>query len=244
MQIVRQNQEEIERCLNARGIERELERLFEKLERSLKNALDLCTRNSRKLDKEENREHWFSLLDRVLIGFEKFFNKFKEGTSQKLEALEKRLNRCIKEILESMMDCVEFQDMVGHIVREFGSVPFKYFKENFISVLSRFSYQKNILRKAIDLLNSDIKNMTQNLLILRSRGVSSSDLTCAKCRRQVAAEEMMKVSEDKLLFFICGHVYHGKCSATRECDLCAEEEKRKGSIVFDSKKKEGKKDRY
>lgn len=234
---MRQRQEDIEKCLLTQS--RELDSFIIKLESSLKKALDLCTRNSGRLDAEENRDHWFSLLDRVLIGFEKFYPLLKSGSSR----LEDFLNRCIKSILESMMDCVEFQDMVSHIVREFGSVPFKYFKDNFISVLSRFSYQKNILRKAIDLLNSDIKNMTQKLLSLRSRGISSSDLTCAKCRRQVTSEEMMKVSEDKLLVFVCGHVYHGKCSVARECDICAEEERRKGSIVFDSKKKEGKKTR-
>jgi hypothetical protein len=235
---VRQRQEDIERCLL--GNKKVPEALIQKLETSLKKSLDLCTRNAGRLDSEENRDHWFSLLDRVLIGFV-MFNPYLHLDTGRLEAF---LNRCIKGILESMMDCVEFQAMVAHIVQKFGSVPFKYFKENFISVLSRFSYQKNILRKAIDLLNSDIKNMTHKLLTLRSRGVSSSDLTCAKCRRQVASDEMMKVAEDKLLFFVCGHVYHGKCSAAKECDVCAEEERRKGSIVFESKKKEGKKERY
>lgn len=78
--------------------------------------------------------------------------------------LEPIMNDCIKIVLEPMMESVDFNRIVEFIARNYGDIPFKNFKENFVSVLSRFSYQKNILKKAIDLLNSDIKLMTQELL--------------------------------------------------------------------------------
>lgn len=59
-----------------------------------------------------------------------------------------------------MMESVDFNKIVEFISNKYGDIPFKNFKKNFSDVLSRFSYQKNILRKATELLNQDIKHMT------------------------------------------------------------------------------------
>jgi hypothetical protein len=63
-----------------------------------------------------------------------------------------------------MMESVDFNKIVEFIAIKYGDIPFKNFKKNFSDVLSRFSYQKNILRKATELLNQDIQHMTKELL--------------------------------------------------------------------------------
>jgi hypothetical protein len=233
-QTVKQSQDDIEKRLLSQ--QKVPEDFIERLESCSHKALELCVRNSGRLDAEENRDHWFSLLDSVLLGFERFSPHLYLDSGR----LEPLLNRSIKGILESMIDCVDFQAMIAHIVSKFGAVPFRYFKDNFVNVLSRFSYQQNILSKAIDLLDSDVKHMTHRLLSLRNRGISSQDLTCAKCLRQVSREDMRKGKVGKLIFFVCGHAYHGACSDLRQCEACAEEDRRKGLVAFESRKKEAK----
>lgn len=210
------------------------DQLLDKLEASFGKALALCARNADRLDGEENRDHWFAVLDCILEGFERFSPHLYLDSGR----LEPFLNRCIKSLLESMIDCVDFKTMIAHIVEQFGAVPFKYFKDNLVSVLSRLSYQQNILSKAIDLLNYDIKHMTHTFLSVRNRGICSMEMKCGKCLRSVALDDRNR-GADKVMFFLCGHIYHSKCCALQECEACAEEERRKGLYVIENRRQEG-----
>ena len=131
-----------------------------------------------------------------------------------------------------MIDNVDFKRIIAFIVEKFGNIPFKYFKENFIGVLSRLSYKKTILKKAIDLLCSDIKYMTQQLIILKSKGVCSKGFFCSTCMNPIVSDDIMKNRGEKFLMFVCGHAYHSRCVKKRICDLCRREEIRKGNFLL------------
>ncbi|CAG9320228.1 unnamed protein product [Blepharisma stoltei] len=199
---------------------------IQELNKDFDEAIKLCMRSSKREDAVDMEEHWFSLLNKALVSYKQFLPYFKNH--QKLEIM---VQSSIKEILDNMMDIVDFDKIIAHIVTNFGDIPFRYFKENIVGVLSRYSYQKNIVRKATNLLNNDIRNMTQELLLLRSKGVCSKDFTCSYCGLTIQSEDLLKGHDEKLLLFICGHTYHGRCSKRRECEACRKEENRKGKFM-------------
>ena len=53
--------------------------------------------------------------------------------------------------------------------------------------------------------------MTQRLLTLKSKGVSSKGFNCSACGFPIVSDDLMKNRGGKFLLFICGHVYHCKC---------------------------------
>ena len=136
--------------------------------------------------------------------------------------------------LEHMIDNVDFKKIISFIIKRYGDIPFKYFKDNFIGVLSRYSYQKTILKKAIDLLCSDIKYMTQQLLVLKSKGASFRGFNCGSCNLPIASDDLVRNKGEKFLLFICRHAYHCKCLKKRICEVCQREEMKKGNFYLPS----------
>lgn len=112
------------------------------LNKDFEEAIKLCMRSSKREDANDMEEHWFSLLNKALVSYKQFLPYFKNH--QKLEHM---VQSNIKQILDNMMDIVDFNKIITHIVTNFGDIPFRYFKENIVGVLSRYSYQKD--RKSV-----------------------------------------------------------------------------------------------
>lgn len=197
--------------------------LINDMKPEVNNAVSLCIRSAD--DRSENEEHWFSLLNAVLLTYKQFSPYFTNYLS-----LEPMVQSCIRNVLEKMMDNVDFNKIITYIVKEFGDIPFRYFKENIVSVLSQYSYQKNIVRKAIDLLRADLRTMTQDMLIMRSKGVSSRQFSCSQCQDQIDSEDLLKGNEEKMILFACGHAFHGRCAREKICKTCEMDNIRKGNF--------------
>lgn len=119
-----------------------------------------------------------------------------------------------------MADFIEFDRIISYVIKNCGSIPLKFLRENVIGVLSRFSYQKNILRLAIDLQNKETHRASYKLFNLQNQGVSSKNFNCSKCQDSIQSDEMMKGEEQKFLLFMCGHAFHSKCLKNRVCEVC------------------------
>ena len=213
-----------------KGIKNYEKIIFSEILSDVNNCVQLCVRNVARLDENENEDHWFSLLGKILETYIELASHFLNNSE-----LEMCVQIGIKQVLENMIDYVDFKKIIAFIVTRFGNIPFKYFKENFIGVLSRYSYQKTILKKAIDLLCSDIKYMTQRLLTLKSKGVSSKGFNCSACGFPIVSDDLMKNRGEKFLLFICGHVYHCRCVKKRICLICQKEEMRRGNFMLSEK---------
>lgn len=191
------------------------------------HAVNLCVRNANRLDEAETEDHWFLILDEVLLEYQKFKPYFLSTP-----ILENSIYNSVKDILDSMMDHVDFNSIITHITKNFGFIPFKHFKDSFVSVLSRVSYQENILSKAINLLNYDTICMTQELLHVSCKGASSQDFKCSKCKGVAVTDEMLKSNDEKLLLFTCGHAYHSSCLKEKACETCKKQEAKKGTFLL------------
>jgi len=216
-----------------KGIKNYEKLFYSEILTEINSSVALCVRNSARLDENEIEDHWFSLLSKTLETYIDLAPHF---------ALHSDLEQCIqsgiKQTIEHMIDSVDFLKVISFIVTKFGKIPFKYFKENFIGILSRFSYQKNIIKKAIDLLCSDIKYMTQQLLVLKSKGVSSKRFYCSLCSQPIVSDDLLKNRGEKFILFICGHVYHSRCIKKRVCEICEKQEQRRGNFLMSIEKKE------
>lgn len=216
-----------------KGIKNYEKLLYSEILQEISSSVSLCVRNSGRLDENEIEDHWFSLLGKTLETYIDLAPHFPLHSD-----LEQCIQSGIKQTIEHMIDSVDFLKVISFIVTRFGNIPFKYFKENFIGILSRFSYQKNIIKKAIDLLCSDIKYMTQQLLVLKSKGVSSKRFFCCTCSQPIVSDDLLKNRGEKFVLFICGHVYHSRCIKRKICEVCEKQEQKRGNFLMGLEKKE------
>ena len=200
--------------------------IYSEILQEISSSVALCVRNSGRLDENEIEDHWFCLLGRTLETYIDLAPSF--ATHIELESC---IQSGIKQTIEHMIDSVDILRIISFIVQRFGNIPFKYFKANFIGVLSRFSYQKTIIKKAIDLLCSDIKYMTQQLLVLKSKGVSSKRFCCFSCSQPIVSDDLLKNKGEKFVLFICGHVYHSRCIKKKICEVCTRNEQKQGALL-------------
>jgi hypothetical protein len=202
--------------------------LLENIHEDIRKCIKLCIRNLSRLDSAECEEHWFQVLKNILSFYKDFEDIFSFNPS-----LEPMIHCLIKEILEHMMNCVDFNKIIFFITKYFGKIPFRHFKDNIFQVLTKHSYQKNIVRQAISLLANDVKDMTKNLYNFRIRGMSRQEV-CAGCSEKLVSD---RVFHEKFVIFVCGHGFHSRCSRESTCVACTEVKKRKGELVFINNRK-------
>ena len=194
------------------------------VENDIKQSIALCARNVSRLDSTEIEEYYFAVLKAILELYRDFREFFPINPG-----LEKKIHACIKEVLEQMMSLVDFNKIISFIIEKFDKIPFKLFKENIFQLLSQHSYQKNIVKRAINLLTSDVKCMTTSLFNFRSRGVISQN-SCMQCNQTLKCEK-----REKMIIFLCGHGFHKKCLKESFCLVCFTQESRKGrGIIVES----------
>jgi hypothetical protein len=129
-----------------------------------------------------------------------------------------------------MMSLVDFDKIISFIIARFDKIPFKHFKENIFQILSQHSYQKNIVKRAINLLSNDVKSMTRSLYNYRSRGVIAQEL-CMNCNLSMKSDK-----REKIIVFICGHGFHKRCIRDNQCYICSIQDNKKGrNIITDVK---------
>ena len=197
--------------------------LLECIHEDIRSCIKLCIRNLSRLDSTECEEHWFQVLKNILSFYKDFEDIFSFNPS-----LEPTIHSLIKEILEHMMGCVDFNKIITFITKNFGRIPFRHFKDNIFQVLTKHSYQKNIVRQAITLLANDVKDMTKNLYNFRIKGMSRQEF-CAGCFGKLVSD---RVFHEKFIIFVCGHGFHARCNRASDCGACLEVKKRKGEMVF------------
>jgi hypothetical protein len=180
------------------------------IEKDIKQCILLCNRNVDRLDMNEIEEYFFAVLEVILQLFSEFGHMFKVNPT-----IENSVHVCIRDILEMMINIIDFNKIITFIVKKVEKMPFKHIKENIYQVLSQHSYQKSIVKRAINLLTSDVKAMTRNLFSSKSKGINSNG-HCKTCSNVLQCDK-----KDRVVVFICGHAYHRKCVKGGRCGFCS-----------------------
>ena len=191
------------------------------IEEDIQQCILLCSRNVSRLDYTEIEEYFFLVLQTILELYRDMSDYFPFNPN-----LEGKIHSLIKETLEQMMALINFNKIITFIIAKFDKIPFKHFKESIFQVLSQHSYQKNIVKRAINLISNDIKTMTDNLFGYQTRGVTSQE-TCMSCGLGMNSDK-----KERIIVFICGHGFHRRCVKQGQCSVCLSQDTKKGKGII------------
>ncbi|OMJ88999.1 hypothetical protein SteCoe_8914 [Stentor coeruleus] len=188
-------------------------------------ARDVCERRPLLSEDDESEEVWYYLLNSVLelhIEMQHLYEIY--------PVLLETLDICLKNILEPIVNHVDFDTLISKICSNHGTMPFKNFREGVIIALSRFSYTEKIIQRVNSLVLRDKSELTNKLMENYMHGMCSDDFYCAKCKKDIHIHEMLHY-EDRILVFECGHMFHVYCSQIKSCSECREIEVRNREFV-------------
>eukprot|EP01017_Pseudomicrothorax_dubius_P010339 TRINITY_DN1367_c0_g2_i3.p1 TRINITY_DN1367_c0_g2~~TRINITY_DN1367_c0_g2_i3.p1 ORF type:complete len:275 (-),score=62.87 TRINITY_DN1367_c0_g2_i3:41-865(-) len=186
------------------------------------SPMELCIKNSTAGDADCERL-WFRFLDSVLDVFKRHLGD--KLAVAKFRPLHTAMSQILSEIFEAMVKKVAIMSLVEKIRLGYGEVALRDLKQSFLSMLSNYAYEENILRSATHFLMSDITDYGIRILVILARG-HLFQTSCGFCSQPLVNDA--KLPGSKLVSFGCGHSFHRRClSGAVECGLCAQEENHK-----------------
>ncbi|GFT81859.1 vacuolar protein sorting-associated protein 8 homolog [Nephila pilipes] len=188
---------------------------WNELQSRLLVIIQLCQRNSNKMDQEEREKIWFPLLETMMAPQRqlrgrvdaKYVNEFKVLT---------------RHLLNNMMGYISLPAILQRVVQDpaYNTGKFGEIRELIMGMFETYNYEKTLLSTTTKLLNDDLHSQLRNLCKSANHVYSSHDDVCSFCRNQLDAEEDIEI-----IIFRCGHVYHASCLGgsrqTNEGDVIA-----------------------
>ncbi|XP_077997967.1 vacuolar protein sorting-associated protein 8 homolog isoform X1 [Glandiceps talaboti] len=175
---------------------------FSALHASVMVLVQLCQRNSSRLDEIERQALWFPLLDLMMSAQRRIkgsvnntqFEEFKELT---------------KHVLNSMMGYIALPAILQKTMQDptYSSGKFGDMRELVLGMLDTYNYEKTLLKTTNSLLNHDLHWSLANLTVAANKGLVSKDDVCHVCNKPYT----YPIEEESVLVFSCGHAYHLSC---------------------------------
>lgn len=197
-------------------------------------CIELCQRNSPRLQPEESESLWFQLLDsfceplmdsgnaRVYSEWEAVKDSFTgigpEEEAQKLKwkvskygkcahMMRKLFSRFIKEIVEGMIGYVRLPRIMLKLLSDNGNQEFGDFKLTILGILGRYDFERRILDTAKSLIEDDTYYTMSLLRKGASHGYAPKSLVCCICGSPLAKNSL----DSSIQVFSCGHATHLQC---------------------------------
>jgi hypothetical protein len=202
-------------------------------------CIQLCQRNSPRLNPEESESLWFQLLDSFCepliddIGREN-----KMGTAADISwkvsiskkggdiILKKLFSVFIKEIVEGMIGYVRLPTIMLKLLSDNGSQEFGDFKITILGMLGTYDFERRILNTAKSLIEDD----TFYTMSLLKKGASHGyggpkSLQCCICNCLLYKNSSSTSSNSSIRVFNCGHATHIQCEIPEKgfsggCPVC------------------------
>ncbi|KAE8703626.1 vacuolar protein sorting-associated protein 8-like protein isoform X2 [Hibiscus syriacus] len=201
----------------------------------LQACIELCQRNTPRLNPEESEMLWFRLLDSFcepLMGSycnerapekenhvglveslgsqdeEECITKWRIPKSHKgRHILRKLLSQFIKEIVEGMIGYVRLPTIMSKLLSDNGGQEFGDFKLTILGMLGTYGFERRILDTAKSMIEDDT---FYNLSLLKkgaSHGYAPRSLLCCICNSLLTKNS----SSFRVRVFSCGHATHLQC---------------------------------
>ena len=176
--------------------------------RALKNALNvviqLCQRNSSRLESEERQGLWFPLLETIMAPQ----RRAKDVTSSHFIAFKE----LTKQVLSSMMGHIALPAVLQKIMQDpaYNSGKFGEIKELLLGMLDTYNYELTLLQTTKSLLGKDLHEQYCKQKQFLSKGFSPDGLLCGLCYEKFG----MRTTPDSIsdvVVFRCSHSYHRQC---------------------------------
>ncbi|KFM59920.1 Vacuolar protein sorting-associated protein 8-like protein, partial [Stegodyphus mimosarum] len=163
--------------------------------------IQLCQRNSNKMNQDERELLWFPLLESMMAPQRQlrgrvnaeYLNAFKELT---------------RHLLNNMMGYISLPAILQRVVQDpaYNTGKFGEIRELIMGMFETYNYEKTLLSTTTKLLNDDLHKQLRNLCKTANQVFTCHNEVCLFCRNALGDDENVEI-----IVFRCGHVYHASC---------------------------------
>ncbi|XP_065176622.1 vacuolar protein sorting-associated protein 8 homolog [Sycon ciliatum] len=200
--------------------------------------IQLCQRNSVRLEAEQRQDLWFPLLEAAMSPQQ----RWRHASS----ALVSALKELTSHVLNSMMGYVPLPAILKQILSDpsTSSGSFGELKDLMMGMVETYSYEQTLLTTTNRLLAGDINGSISVLKRVKEKGLAPRSAVCSDCGRRLWESNTAAVAagrssspavaatvggsvkdKDDIYVFSCGHSYHRLCVVSRQpgivaCGIC------------------------
>ena len=155
---------------------------LEKVKQSLVVALDLCERNSgaSKPRSDHGSQLWFNILDRLTNA--KGFLRLHKEQSEHSAVMLTLLAELLELSMQRMVSVVPLPDLLRKITTDHSGSSLGEFKEMLATLLKTYNTELKLSKNALDVLNTDVQQMTADKRRLKLRGYRIGSLDDPRVR--------------------------------------------------------------
>ncbi|XP_059408393.1 vacuolar protein sorting-associated protein 8 homolog [Carassius carassius] len=192
----------------------EVQSLLRRVEEALHDIIALCQRSSHGLNLQQREALWFPLLEAMMSPQKLLKGADAKHTSDALKELTMK-------VLNSMSSFIAPPAIIQRILQDpvYGKGKLAEIQGLILGMLETFNYEQTLLETTTNLLNSDLHWSLSHLRKAVSRGLHPRQYHCNICLQQYKRRQE---SEEEIIIFSCGHLYHCQCLQRKEPGVLSE----------------------
>ncbi|XP_016132578.1 vacuolar protein sorting-associated protein 8 homolog [Sinocyclocheilus grahami] len=192
----------------------EVPSLLQRVEEALHDIIALCQRSSHGLNQQQREALWFPLLEAMMSPQKLLKGANTKHTSEALKELTMK-------VLNSMSSFIAPPAIIQRILQDpvYGKGKLAEIQGLILGMLETFNYEQTLLETTTNLLNSDLHWSLSHLRKAVSRGLHPRQDHCNICLQQYKRRQE---SEEEIIIFSCGHLYHCQCLQRKEVGVLSE----------------------
>nr|XP_022322565.1 vacuolar protein sorting-associated protein 8 homolog [Crassostrea virginica] len=165
-------------------------------------VIQLCQRNSGKMDEAGRESLWFPLLETVMSPQ----RKLKDSNNKQIQ---EDFKKATHHVLNSMMGYIALPTILHKIMQDpaYSTGKFGEVRELILGMLETYNYEQTLMETCKNLLNHDIHVHLKNLTTAATKGYVPKGDNCSLCTKQYINQN----ETDTVVIFRCGHSYHKGC---------------------------------
>uniref|UniRef100_A0A672S041 Vacuolar protein sorting-associated protein 8 homolog n=1 Tax=Sinocyclocheilus grahami TaxID=75366 RepID=A0A672S041_SINGR len=181
----------------------EVPSLLQRVEEALHDIIALCQRSSHGLNQQQRET-----LE-------------KHSVSPDCVSLSSALKELTMKVLNSMSSFIAPPAIIQRILQDpvYGKGKLAEIQGLILGMLETFNYEQTLLETTTNLLNSDLHWSLSHLRKAVSRGLHPRQDHCNICLQQYKRRQE---SEEEIIIFSCGHLYHCQCLQRKEVGVLSE----------------------
>ncbi|CAM4488912.1 unnamed protein product [Leuciscus chuanchicus] len=192
----------------------EVQSLLQIVDEALHDIIALCQRSSHGLNQQQREALWFPLLEAMMSPQKLLKGADAKHTSDALKELTMK-------VLNSMSSFIAPPAIIQRILQDpvYGKGKLAEIQGLILGMLETFNYEQTLLETTTNLLNSDLHWSLSHLRKAVSRGLHPRQDHCNICLQQYKRRQE---SEEEIIIFSCGHLYHCQCLQRKEAGVLSE----------------------
>lgn len=192
----------------------EVRSLLQRVDEALHDIIALCQRSSHGLNQQQRETLWFPLLEAMMSPQKLLKGPDAKHTSDALKELTMK-------VLNSMSSFIAPPAIIQRILQDpvYGKGKLAEIQGLILGMLETFNYEQTLLETTTNLLNSDLHWSLSHLRKAVSRGLHPRQDHCNICLQQYKRRQE---SEEEIIIFSCGHLYHCQCLQRKEAGVLSE----------------------